>query len=154
MIKKSLFCFGIMLIGVLVLPIFADAVMIKNMSDQRLLIPFPGKGTLSLAPGATATITDAELATPAVQNQIRNGRVKVVTPQDKSSNMVMIKNVSNQRLLIPFPGKGTLSLAPGATASITKTELSTPAVQNQIRNGRVKVVTPKPAINLKKLPPP
>ncbi|HOW53240.1 MAG TPA: hypothetical protein PLR60_01195 [Syntrophorhabdaceae bacterium] len=154
MIRKTLFCFAMVLVGVFMLSAFADAVMIKNMSDQRLLIPFPGNKTLDLVPGATADITDAELATPPVQNLIRNGKIKVVSPQDKSSNRVMIKNVSGQRLLIPFPGNNRLDLAPGATASITNSELSTPPVQNLIRNGKIKVVRPRPNLKPIKVPPP
>lgn len=83
MIRKTLFCFGVVLVGVLMLPVFADAVMIKNVSDQRLLIPFPGNNRLDLAPGATADITDAELKTPPVQSLIRSGKVRVVTPRPK-----------------------------------------------------------------------
>lgn len=147
--KKLLLCTVMALTAVFLLSAAADAVMIRNMSGQALLIPIPGKGTLQLAPNATAEVTQDELKTPALQNQIRQGRVKVVTPGDRSSAMVMIKNVSGQALLIPIPGKGTLQLAPGATASVTQDELQTPALQNQVRQGRVKVVRPAPPRGVK-----
>lgn len=83
MIRKTLFCSGVVLVVMLMLSAFADAVMIKNVSDQRLLIPFPGNKRLDLVPGATASITNSELSTPAVQNHIRSGRVKVVPPRPK-----------------------------------------------------------------------
>lgn len=139
--RKILLCTVMAFMAVLFMSAVADAVMIRNVSNQVLLIPIPGKGTLQLSPGGTATLTDADYASPAVQNVVRNGQIRVVTAQDRSSGNIMIRNVTGQVLFIQVPGKGTLQLAPNATATLTQADYASPAVQNLVRNGQIRVVT-------------
>jgi hypothetical protein len=139
--KKTLLCTVIVLIAALLLPAVAGAVMIRNVSNQALLLPIPGKGALQLAPGGTAKLTDADYASPAVQNYIRSGHIRAVTAEDRSPGNIMVRNVSGQVLLVQVPGKGTLQLAPNATATLTQADYASQAVQNYIRGGHIRAVT-------------
>ncbi|OPY03202.1 MAG: hypothetical protein A4E61_01166 [Syntrophorhabdus sp. PtaB.Bin184] len=80
MTKKACFCVVMVIVGMFMFTVLANAATIKNKTNQRLVISLSRGKTINLAARGTANVTDGDLSSPNVQNLIRAGKLEVVTP--------------------------------------------------------------------------
>lgn len=86
MTKRSFLCLAMVLAAIFMLSVLADAATIKNKTGQRLVISLTGGRTISLAGGATANITNADVSSPNVQTLVQKGKIEVLTTPSGNGN--------------------------------------------------------------------